>query len=452
MGLFDWLFGKKKKDPYGGSFRQDYDSGRSYNDQPVERYQSKATRRPPAVESPRQKHRTGKLSFRRLRSNQALDPLPDQTLDGRNPNTGQLTGSPLSHLGGTRQAPDPHTDAQRLRNHGLPVVEHLDDLAELLGTARDELVYLSARPTVEEPTHYTLKELPKKSGGTRLLMVPMPRLKSLQRTLNAKLISLLPVHDCVHGFRTGRDVLSSASAHVSKDVLVSMDIEDFFPSFTFRRVAGYFRSLGYGRGTCVALANLTTFRLADASVKRSNRNAWKLASVHHHPDAMRRWHPELPQGAPTSPGIANAIARRMDKRLHALALKFGADYTRYADDLTFSGGEELAKGVGRLLMLARKIVKTEGLALNENKTRIMRKGRQQRVTGVVVNQQTNVSRRDFDKLKAILHNCIKHGPGGQNRESVPDFKEHLRGRIAHISHIGPERGRKLKAMFDQIRW
>jgi len=66
--------------------------------------------------------------------------------------------------------------------------------------------------------------------------------------------------------------------------------------------------------------------------------------------------------------------------------------------------------------------------------------------------QTNVSRRDFDRLKAILHNCIKHGPHGQNRENVPDFEQHLRGRIAHVSHIGPERGRKLMRMFEQIRW
>lgn len=142
----------------------------------------------------------------------------------------------------------------------------------------------------------------------------------------------------------------------------------------------------------------------------------------------------------------------MDKRLHALARKFGGEYTRYADDLTFSGDDDMARGAERLLKFVRQIVKSEGLELNERKTRILQKGRQQRVTGVVVNKQTNVSRREYDKLKAILHNCIKHGPQGQNRENVPDFREHLRGRIAHVSHIGPERGRKLMRMFEQIRW
>jgi retron-type reverse transcriptase len=166
-----------------------------------------------------------------------------------------------------------------------------------------------------------------------------------------------------------------------------------------------------------------------------------------------RWgHPQLPQGAPTSPGIANAICWRMDKRLSALARKFGGDYTRYADDLTISGGEDLARRASKLLELVREIVRTEGLELNEAKTRVMRRGRQQRVTGVVVNEKTNVSRRDFDLLKAILHNCIKHGPASQNRQNVPDFREHLRGRIAHVMHIGPERGRKLMRMFERIVW
>jgi retron-type reverse transcriptase len=112
----------------------------------------------------------------------------------------------------------------------------------------------------------------------------------------------------------------------------------------------------------------------------------------------------------------------------------------------------MAKGAKRLVETVRKIVETEGLKLNEKKTRVMREGRQQRVTGVIVNDKTNVSRKDYDRLKAILHNCVKHGPHGQNRDSVPDFEQHLRGRIAHVTHIGPERGQRLKEMFEQIRW
>lgn len=158
------------------------------------------------------------------------------------------------------------------------------------------------------------------------------------------------------------------------------------------------------------------------------------------------------EGAPTSPGIANAICWRMDKRLSALARKFGGDYTRYADDLTFSGFQDMADNTGRLLRLVRHIVETEGFVVNESKTRIMRKGSQQRVTGVVVNEKTNLPRHEFDKIKAIIHNCIKHGPASQNRDQVEYFQEHLRGRVAHAQHIGPERGLKLLKMFNKIAW
>jgi len=450
MGLFDWLFGKKK-DPYGGSLKKDY-ADKPYNDQPA-RYQSpqKPYTQPPQAygAAPRPAatgERNNGLHFRQKRSTRPLEPVKDQTITS----SARRGTANLAHLGGTREAPDPHTDVVKLRSHGLPEIAHLDDLAALTGATRNEIIWLASRPYWQSFSHYSVRQIAKKSGGTRLLMAPMPRLKAVQRALHAKLVSRLPVHEAAHGFRKGRDALSSATAHVGKDVVISVDIEDFFPSFTFRRVSGYLRNLGYGRGVSVALANLMTARVSDGSVKEGNQ--WKSAHSLRHPDLAKRYHPELPQGAPTSPGMANAIVLRMDKRLHALAQKFGAEYTRYADDLTFSGNEELAKGAGHLLQLIRQIVRTEGLRLNEKKTRIMRKGRQQRVTGVVVNEKTNVSRRDYDTLKAILHNCIKHGPAGQNRENVPDFREHLRGRIAHISHIGPERGRKLMRMFEQIKW
>ncbi|MCB9895983.1 MAG: RNA-directed DNA polymerase [Planctomycetes bacterium] len=444
MGIFDWLFGKKKKDPYGGGgLSKDYGAPKPYSDMPRQ-YQRPSDPAPPRTFEP--DNREINLSFRLGRSKQPVTPLRDQTV-GRNAKPGTTN---LDHLGGTRDNPDPYTDVMKLRSNGLPEIDSLDALAELVGSTRESLLFLAARSGWDRPAHYSLRQIPKKSGGTRLLMAPMPKLKAVQRALHGKLVQLLPVHEAAHGFRKGRDALSAATPHVGKDVVISVDIENFFPSFTFRRVAGYLRTLGYGRGVAVAIANLTTARLADGKYKEGSR--WVPGHNLRHPDMAGRYHPELPQGAPTSPGLANAICLRMDKRLDALARKFGATYTRYADDLTFSGYDDLAKSAGNLLQLIRQIVRTEGLRLNEQKTRIMRGGRQQRVTGVVVNQKTNVPRREYGTLKAILHNCIKHGPAGQNRDNHADFKEHLRGRIAHVSHIGPERGRKLMRMFEQIRW
>ncbi|MCA8919733.1 MAG: RNA-directed DNA polymerase [Planctomycetes bacterium] len=432
MGIFDWLFGKKKKAAYGA----DWDTTQSAPSYQGPANQPAPEQREPFINAPARRTkrtRTWGLKWRQQRSKHPLESVPNEE------EPFSLWSNPFKHhalYGGTEAKPSKGGSAARIEALGLPNLENLDELAALLGETRNNLLHYIIRDRPGD-RHYVARDLPKKSGGTRMLLVPKPRLKAIQRKLNAKLIRRLPLNPAAHGFRRSHDVLSGASVHVARSVVISVDIEAFFPSLTFRRVSGFLRSIGYSRGIATALANLMTIRPCN------------VAGIGRTADTR---YPQLPQGAPTSPGIANAICWRMDKRLSALARKFGGDYTRYADDLTFSGFDEMAKGAGRLLQLVRKIVKTEGLALNEKKTRIMRKGRQQRVTGVVVNQQTNVSRREFDKLKAILHNCIKHGPGGQNRESVPDFKEHLRGRIAHISHIGPERGRKLKAMFDQIRW
>ncbi|MEZ5991696.1 MAG: reverse transcriptase family protein [Planctomycetota bacterium] len=432
MGIFDWLFGKKKKDAYGADWNEPPAPARSHTPSTP----ATPDLREPFVDAPAapvKRQRSRGLRWRRRRSLHPVSSVPEQPIA-----FGLWSGKvkDLANFGGTDAKPSKGGSPARVEALGLPNLESFDELAALLGESRNDLLQFVIRSQGKNQ-HYVARQLAKKSGGTRLLLVPKPRMKAIQRKFHAKVVRRLPLSPAVHGFRSGHDVLSGASVHVDRQVVISVDIEGFFPSLTFRRVSGYFRSIGYSRGVAVALANLTTVRPAD------------VAGVNWSAETRQ---PELPQGAPTSPGIANAICWRMDKRLSALAQKFGGDYTRYADDLTFSGFDEMAKGASRLLQLVRKIVKTEGLALNEKKTRIMRKGRQQRVTGVVVNQQTNVSRRDFDKLKAILHNCIKHGPGGQNREGVPDFKEHLRGCIAHVSHIGPERGRKLKAMFEQIRW
>ncbi|MCB9895982.1 MAG: RNA-directed DNA polymerase [Planctomycetes bacterium] len=403
MGILDWLFGRKRRLPAEPEV---------FVPRPVEVPDSPNAREPflnhPMPRSKRRWYyeRTANLFWRNGRSKEpkystSIEPSPS-----------------------------------RIEALGLPDLRELRDLAALLGVALKDLKQYSARPN-HANGHYLPLYITKKNGTKRLLLAPKPRLKAIQRALHQKLVRKLPLNEAVHGFRRGRDSLSSASAHVGRDVVICMDIEEFFPSFDFRRVSGFFRAVGYSREVAVMLANLTTVAPDDV------------------PNAESRYCrdiPQLPQGAPTSPGLANAICWRMDKRLAALAHRFGAEYTRYADDLTFSGHDDLADGANKFVRMVREILLSEGLYVNEDKTRIMRKSRQQRVTGVVVNERTNVSRREFDRLKAILHNCAKHGPGGQNHERHEDFAGHLRGRIAYFCHIGPERGRKLMRMFELINW
>ena len=147
------------------------------------------------------------------------------------------------------------------------------------------------------------------------------------------------------------------------------------------------------------------------------------------------------QGAPTSPALSNLIARRLDRRLHGLAESLGLTYTRYADDLTFSGDHEDA--VLRALDVVPRIVADESFAVNGEKTRLQRPSGRQSVTGVVVNEKVSAPRDLRRRLRAILHNARYTGLEAQNREGHEDFHAYLRGLIAHVHAVNPEQGEKL---------
>ena len=150
----------------------------------------------------------------------------------------------------------------------------------------------------------------------------------------------------------------------------------------------------------------------------------------------------LPQGACTSPAITNALCRRLDRRLTGLAKRHAFAYTRYADDLTFSGNNPAVGG--RLLRSVRAILSAEGLTEHPGKTREMRQSGRQEVTGVVVNVRPTVSRKEVRELRAILHNAATHGLESQNRAKHPAFARHLQGRVEYIAMIDPQRGAALR--------
>jgi hypothetical protein len=160
----------------------------------------------------------------------------------------------------------------------------------------------------------------------------------------------------------------------------------------------------------------------------------------------------LPQGAPTSPALANLCAYRVDCRLTGLARSAGAEYTRYADDLAFSGDTDFERSVERFSLHVVAILTDEGFIVNHRKTRIMRRSVRQRLTGLVANQRLNVARTDFDRLKATLTNCVRLGPVSQNREGHPMFREHLNGRVGFVESINAPKGARLRRIFEQIAW
>ena len=323
------------------------------------------------------------------------------------------------------------------------------ELATWLGISLADLEWLSdARRThgrtEERPLqNYTYAWVPKRSGSHRLIEAPKARLKAVQRKILAEILNAVPAHDAAHGFVRGRSCLSAAQRHGGEKIVVGLDLRDFFLTVPLRRVHGLFRCAGYPWAVARALTGLCT-TATPASILGSAPVEWIALEPHRFP--------HLPQGAPTSPALANLCAYRLDCRLRGLAGQWDAQYTRYADDLAFSGDDAFDADIGPFLRGVAAIVEDEGFVLNEKKTRIMRRHRRQQVTGLVVNDHLNVPRDEYDRLKATLHNCLRHGPAGQNRDGHGDFQSHLDGRVTWVETVNRRRGLKLRRMFDSIAW
>lgn len=200
------------------------------------------------------------------------------------------------------------------------------------------------------------------------------------------------------------------------------------------------RAAGYPEEVARTLTGLCTNQVPGSMLAQAPRPARAAEAEALFHLRRRLSAPHLPQGAPTSPALANLCAFQLDVRLTELAGSLGAVYSRYADDLTFSGDGALAGAAGRLGKLVGRIAREEGFALNPDKTRVMRASGRQWVTGLVVNQGPHVARDAFDVLKATLHNCVRHGPASQAR-GREHFREHLQGRVAWVEQIPPAPGR-----------
>ncbi len=340
--------------------------------------------------------------------------------------------------GVSSQLSDHQSDAVKLADNQLPVLATPADLATALGLSVSKLRWLAYHNDVATRVHYVRFQIPKRSGGTRTLCSPHQSLATAQRWILDKILSTLSCEDAAHGFVPGRSILTGAFEHVDRDVVINMDLEDFFPSIGFNRVRFLFKSIGYSPSVATILALLCT---------EAPRRPVTYAGQHYLVATGPRG---LPQGACTSPAISNQIARRLDRRLSGLANKLGLTYTRYADDLTCSGNQELNAKVGYVMARIRHIAEDEGFAVNAKKTRVLRRNTAQVVTGLVVNDKATVSRRKIRLLRAILHNARHNGLESQNRIQHPNFRGYLQGHIAFIAMTRPELARKLKADLQSI--
>jgi len=265
---------------------------------------------------------------------------------------------------------------------------------------------------------YRTYQLPKQSGGSRTITAPQRGLKGVQRMLLAKGFARLPLEDAATGFRPGRSIKDNAQVHVRQPLVVNIDIHSFFPSTGFDRILRVTRKLADGR--------------------LSERAARFLADICSYQGA-------LPTGAPTSPVIGNLVLAGIDRALTTAAASRDVHYTRYADDLTFSGDDAALK----MVPFARRLLRELGYELDTKKTNIFRRGRRQMVTGLVVNEHADLPRRLRRRLRAAVHRRSLGGAPEWHGRPMND--EMLRGWLSFLAMLRPEDGAAALSVLAEIR-
>jgi len=337
----------------------------------------------------------------------------------------------------------------------IPGIESVGALAEWLGVTVGELEWfadvkgLGYKRPGSKLAHYHYRILAKDAGNIRLIEAPKPRLKALQRQILMQILEKIPAHPAAHGFLKERSIKTFAAPHVGQRVVLRTDLQDFFPSLSGARIQALFRTMGYPEAVADLLGGICT--------NAAPRHLWKevapSADPHRLYEARALYsRPHLPQGAPASPALANICCYRVDCRLSGLSKAVGATYTRYADDLAFSGSEAVGRQIERFSIHVAAILMEEGFSVHHRKTRIMRQGVRQYLAGIVANRHLNVIRADFDRLKATLTNCVRLGPATQNREGHHQFRSYLDGRVGFVELINPAKGGRLRSLYERIQW
>lgn len=301
----------------------------------------------------------------------------------------------------------------RAAENDLPPLDTPKQLADVLGLSIPELRWLAYHREAATSLHYERFTIPKRSGGIRNIWAPRPKLKSAQRWILRNIAERLPVHGAAHGFLMGRSIQTNAAVHTDSKLILNVDLSDFFPTVSWRRVKGIFRKAGYREQVATLLALLCT-------------EAPRKVIEHEGQTLYIAMGPRcLPQGAPTSPALTNTLCLRLDQRLAGIARSKGWRYTRYADDLTFSlpTGHKGPPQTGKLLGSVHHIARSEGFRVNPKKTRVSRTGGRQKVTGLVVNggEAPRVPRLLRRQLRAAIHN-LEVGKPLREGESIARLK------------------------------
>lgn len=301
--------------------------------------------------------------------------------------------------------------AKPLFDKNLPIIYDQAHLSHLVGYKYE---YLLAASNSSEHFYRRFK-IPKRRGGQRTIFEPLPSLKEIQRWILDNILYNCSFSRFSKAFTPQLSIKHNARFHCNQKMVLKLDIKDFFGSIKSPRIYKLFRGLGYCDTVSFMLTELCTHRRA------------------------------LPQGAPTSPALSNLIARRIDKRLSAYALKLGIRYTRYADDITFSGEFDC----NLLIRFTKRVLSENGFVLNEDKTNLMLPHKRQEVTGIVVNKKLQAPREMRRQLRKEIYYISKYGLDSHLAHILLDkanYIEHLRGKAHHILFVNSKDKDALNAL------
>jgi len=353
--------------------------------------------------------------------------------------------------------------AKNLDEKQLPVIFSIVNLAILMKIQSDYLkvligeVEIEKRGQFENNEEYKYKrynyfKLKKRRGGYREIMSPAKDLKYIQKWILRNILEKYPLANSCKGFQKRISIKDNATGHHNSDLILKVDLLKFYDTITERRVYGMFSSMGYAKNLSYSLAKLTTAKHRDSYWLNFDKTA------KHTLEKLIKEKPSiLPQGAPSSPMIANILATKMDSRFEKLSKKMGFHYSRYADDLTFSITKDAKLPP---LLLIKKIIRDEGFFINPNKICYMKKGSKQYVTGLTVNNGVNVHKGYRKDIGQHIHYCRKFGVISHLQKREKDFPKYntltfhdwLYGHICFIKSINKADGEKLLKKFNLINW
>lgn len=290
-------------------------------------------------------------------------------------------------------------DNIKLNMLGLPVIQTVDDFSEITHISKYTIYQLSSH----SEKYYKIYTIPKKSGKLRTICQPSKNLKGLQSWILVNILNILKVSSSCKGFEIGSSTANNAFPHIGANTILNLDLKDFFSSVKRYQVNSIFTTLGYNTIISTILTNICTFQGS------------------------------LPQGSPCSPKLANLSAWNLDLRIQGYVGKRGINYTRYADDLSFSGLSPVK--VVKIIPMIKKIVEGERFEVNLAKTRVAGAGRAKKVTGLIVNDEgIGIGKNKFKGLRAKIHHLTL--PKEQSNTKL--FKE-VSGWLSYLNSVDKKR-------------